>query len=114
MAPSDVSVDPQTHSLYNQALFCRPKGRFVTPSAQEGVLAQLLEQTSPHQLSVLAQQALSKLPAVKRASQGITQIGFFQTGILTGGVLLLSTVLSVTGVCSYYVFGLVRSRVFQG
>ena len=86
----------------------------MTPLAQEGALAQLLEQASPQQLSMLAQKALSKLPAVKRASQGITHIGFFQTGILTGGVLLLSTVLGVTGVCSYYAFGLVRSRVFQG
>jgi hypothetical protein len=114
MAPANVSVDPQTQSPYNQALFCRPKGRFVTPSVQEGVLAQLLEQASPQQLSVLAQQALSKLPAVKRVSQGITHIGFFQTGILTGGVLLLSTVLGATGVFSYYAFGLVRSRILQG
>jgi hypothetical protein len=113
-APSNISVNTQTHSPYDKALFCRPKGCFITPAAEEGVLAQLLEQASPQQLTTLSQQALRKLPTVKRASQGITHIGFFQTGILTGGVLLLSTVLGITGVCSYYAFGLVRSRVFQG
>ncbi|KAK3290870.1 Aldehyde/histidinol dehydrogenase [Chaetomium fimeti] len=114
MAPSNISVDPQTHFPYDKALFCRPKACVITPMAEEGVLAQLLEQASPQQLSALAHRTLAKLPPVKRASQGITHIGFFQTGILTGGVLLLSTVLGVTGVCSYYAFGLVRSRVFQG
>jgi hypothetical protein len=112
MAPLNTFIDPQTYAPYNEALFCRPKGQFVAPSAQETVLAQLLQHASPQQLNTLAQQALTKLPAVKRVRRGIEHIGFFNHGVLTGGVLLLSTVLGVTGVCSYYAFGFVRGRVF--
>ena len=112
MAPFNTSVDPQTYAPYNEGVFCRPKGQFVTPAAQENVLAQILQQASPQQLNTLAQQALAKLPAVKRVRRGFEHVGFFNHGVLTGGILLLSTMLGVTGVGSYYAFGFLRGRVF--
>jgi hypothetical protein len=112
MAPLNTSVSPETYLPYNETLFSKPKALFVAPSVQDSLLAQILRQASPQHLTKLAQEALVNLPAVKRRSQGITHFGFFNQGVLTGGVLLLSTVLGVTGVCSYYGFGLVRSRVF--
>jgi hypothetical protein len=112
ISPLNTSVDPQTYLPYNETLFSKPKAQFVAASAHDSLLAQILRQASPQQLSILAQEALVSLPAVKRRHQGITHFGFFNQGVVTGGVLLLSTVLGVTGVCSYYGFGLVRSRVF--
>lgn len=114
MAPLQTSVDPETHTPYNEKLFSQPKAQFVVPSTQDTRLASVLQQASAERLRVFAQEALAKLPVVKRKTQGITHIGFFDKGVFTGGILLLSTVLSVTGVATYYGFGLVRSRVFGG
>ncbi|KAK4119839.1 ALDH-like protein [Parathielavia appendiculata] len=114
MAPSNTSVDPETYLPYNEALFSKPRAQFVAASAPDSLLATILRQSSPQQLGLLAREALAKLPAVKRRHQGITHIGFFNQGVVTGGVLLLSTVLGVTGVCSYYGYGLVRSRFLGG
>jgi hypothetical protein len=114
MAPANSVASAESCFPYNEDLFSRPKGQFVAPSTQDTMLARILQQTSPQQLRALAQEALAKLPVVKRRNQGITHIGFFNQGVFTGGVLLLSTVLGVTGVCSYYGIGLLRSRVFNG
>lgn len=113
MAPLNSAVNPESYAPYSEADFTRPKAQFVTPSRQESLLARALQNASPDQLAALAQETIAKLPAVHRAHQGITHIGFFNQGVVTGGILLLSTVLGVTGVCSYYGFGLIRSRVFM-
>jgi len=112
LAPLNSAVNAESYAPYSEADFTRPKAQYVTPSKQESLLARALQQASPGQLAALAQETVAKLPVVHRAKQGITHIGFFNQGVLTGGVLLLSTVLGVTGVCSYYGFGLIRSRVF--
>lgn len=114
MAPANSAIHPETYLPYSEEVFSKPKAQFVAVSTQDTLLARVLHQASPQQLSALAQEALAKLPVVKRRNQGITHIGFFNQGVFTGGVLLLSTVLGVTGMCSYYGFGLLRSRVFNG
>jgi hypothetical protein len=113
MAPANSVTSAETYVPYSDDLFSRPKAQFVAVSTRDTMLTRVLQQASPQQLSALAQQALAKLPVVKRRNQGITHIGFFNQGLFTGGVLLLSTVLGVTGVCSYYGIGLLRSRVFS-
>lgn len=114
MAPLNTAVNPKSYAPYDEADFSRPKAQFVTPSGQESLLSRVLQQTSPDHLAMLTQGMTAKLPAVKRTKQGITHIGFFNQGVVTGGILLLSTVLGVAGVCSYYGFGLIRGRGFSG
>lgn len=114
MAPANSAINPETRSPYDEEMFSKPKAQFVTVSRQDALLAQVLHQASPQQLGLLAQGAMARLSPVKRGKQGITHIGFFDQGVLTGGVLLLSTILGVTGLCSYYGFGLVRGRLLQG
>ncbi len=112
MAPLNTVVNPESYAPYGEADFSRHKSQFVTPLGQESLLSRVLQQTSPDHLAILAQGMTAKLPAIKRTKQGITHIGFFNQGVVTGGVLLLSTVFGVAGVCSYYGFGLIRSRGF--
>ncbi|KAK4149413.1 hypothetical protein C8A00DRAFT_46978 [Chaetomidium leptoderma] len=114
MAPPNTSVSPETYLPYNEVVFSRPKAQFVAVSAQDALLAQVVHQASPQQLRAFAQEAMGKLPVVKRVKRGVADMNFFNQGIVTGGILLLSTVVGVTGICSYYGIGLIRSRVFNG
>ncbi|AEO67476.1 uncharacterized protein THITE_2116360 [Thermothielavioides terrestris NRRL 8126] len=114
MAPSNTPVDPISYAPYSEETFTRPKAQFASPSAQETVLAGLLlqQQGASEQLAALVHESTAKLPVFKRSKVALTH--FFNQGILTGGLLLLSTMLGVTGVCTYYGFGLVRSRLLHG
>ncbi len=114
MAPANATVNPESYAPYSEADFSQPKAQFITPSSRESLLSQVLQQASPDSLAALTHEATSKLPEVNRKKQGVTHIGFFNQGVFTGAVLLLSTVLSVAGACSYYGFGLVKGFVFGG
>ncbi len=114
MAPLNGSINPETCSPYTEADFTRPKAQFTAPSPAQAALARVLQNASADQLSRLAQDSTTKLPPVARRDQGITHIGFFNQGVVTGGILLLSTVFAAAGTCVYYGFGLIKGHVFFG
>lgn len=59
-------------------------------------------------LSSLDRESSAGMPVYKRAEKRV-DIGFFDQGIVTGGVMLLSTVFTVAGFGCYYGFGIVRN-----
>ncbi|KAK3904165.1 hypothetical protein C8A05DRAFT_13923 [Staphylotrichum tortipilum] len=116
MAPLNGSINPTTYAPYGEADFTRPKAQFTTLSPAEASLARVLQNASPDQLARLATESTAKLPPVARGTQGITHIGFFNQGIVTGGILLLSTVFATAGTCVYYGWGMLKGHVlfFRG
>lgn len=115
MTPQNLAGDPSFFSPYRRDVFSRPKTQIVAPSAQETSLARALQLDSPGRLlaAALAQEAAAKLPALERPYPGIRGLHFFAQGILTGGLLLLSSVLAAVGAGSYYGIGLIKARVFS-
>lgn len=70
------------------------------------MLSSLLSDVSSRELRKLEQKAMAPLPEVKRKNW--RTIGFFEQGILIGGSLLLTTVITCTGVLCYYTVKFVR------
>jgi hypothetical protein len=112
MAPLNGSINAEMFAPYTEADFTRPKAQFSASSPAESALARVLQGGSRDQLAPLAREATATLPPVARGTQGITHIGFFNQGVVTGGVLLLSTVFTAAGACLYYGLGLLKGHVF--
>jgi hypothetical protein len=113
MAPLNQSPGLETCTPYNEALFSRPKAQFAAPSAQDTFLRHVFQEPSTQQLAGLDQEASAKVAAFKRTKKGVSPIGFFDKGVITGGVLLLSTVFTVAGLGGYYGLGMARTRVLS-
>ncbi|KLU92909.1 hypothetical protein MAPG_11857 [Magnaporthiopsis poae ATCC 64411] len=115
MTPQTLAGDLSNFSPYGQDVFSLPKTQIVAPSAQETSLAKALQLDPPGcgLGAALALEAAAKLPALERPYPGIRGLHFFMQGILTGGILLLSPVLTAVGVGSYYGIALFKAGVFH-
>lgn len=109
MAPQNSHLG-SVQTLYSERLFTLPKVQFLAPSSQDVSLKQAMHQALPQQLALMDKQASDKVAEFKRRTQGVTHFGFFNQGIATGGILLLSTVVTATALSCYYGFGLIRGR----
>ncbi|KAK0383841.1 hypothetical protein NLU13_9752 [Sarocladium strictum] len=103
MAPRTLTAHSNPFRPYDELLFSLTKAHFVNPPSDYNMLERALSLGKPELLEPLTR-AASRLAPFKRA-EGRPDIGFFEQGIITGGVMLLSTVFTVTGVCCYYWMG---------
>ncbi|KAL1861355.1 hypothetical protein VTK73DRAFT_7130 [Phialemonium thermophilum] len=101
IAPERVVVDVSRPSLYNRSLFTLPKPQYTESSARSQTLHGALTGRSPSQVARLEAEAVARLPDVKRLKDK-PDIGFFDQGIITGGVLVLSALVSCGGLLAYY------------
>lgn len=105
MAPKDQPLNPATLARYEDRHFTLPKAQFISGSTHphSRIIEKALSTPSTDILTTLDAEATAKLKDMVRPKKG-GDIGFFNQGIVTGGVLVLSTVLSGTGFLCYYLF----------
>ncbi|CAK7219730.1 hypothetical protein SBRCBS47491_003949 [Sporothrix bragantina] len=104
IAPAGSPPSPPWTERYSTQLFSQSKPQFTsqTKTATSAVLDDILSGVNAsRQLSELHKKATVSLVPLARPLKG-TQLGFFEQGIVTGGVLLLSSVVTCTGFMCYY------------
>ncbi|KAF4466327.1 aldehyde dehydrogenase family 3 member b1 [Fusarium albosuccineum] len=101
IAPEGHPPQPNHYGLYHETLFSRSKPKYLTNSNLDNKLATFSNATLSHQLSAIDQEATKKLPEIARLKKA-GGIGFFNQGIVTGLVLILTTFVSGTGLMGYY------------
>ncbi|CAK7207216.1 hypothetical protein SEUCBS139899_010025 [Sporothrix eucalyptigena] len=99
VAPAGSPPSPPWTERYSTDLFSVPKPQFVTQT-KSTLLDNILAGGTRH-LKELEKKATVALTPQKRPLKAV-QLGFFEQGIVTGGVLLLSSVVTCTGVLCYY------------
>jgi hypothetical protein len=104
MAPQTLTAHSNPFKPYDELLFSLTKASFVHPPSDYNMLEKALSLGKPELLEPLTR-VPSKMSPFKRVDAR-PDIGFFEQGIVTGGVMLLSTIVTVTGVCCYYWMGL--------
>jgi hypothetical protein len=111
VAPSQNGSKPSTSSRpYDSSLFSLPKPQYVSIPEESRWLNDLLAAPTPTQLKRLEDDATARLPEVKRLKKG-RDVGFFDQGILTGGVVILSMLVTCAGALGYFMVGLGRGRI---
>lgn len=110
VTPSGHSYNPQSLTPYDETQFTVPKSQFIEPTQTDNVLDKLILEPSPLALRKLSDEAAAGLKEMVRPKKG-GDIGFFNQGIVTGGILVLSTAVSCTGLLCYYIFRLTRSAL---
>ncbi|KAI6767460.1 hypothetical protein HG530_005469 [Fusarium avenaceum] len=108
IAPLGHPPQSGTNNIYHSDFFSRPKPKYLTKTAADDKLDKIVGNSSVSQLSALDQEATTKLPEMKRPLKG-TQLGFFEQGIVTSLVVILTTVVSGTGLLGYYGIRYLRS-----
>jgi len=81
-------------------LFTVPKPQYITKPALISRIEALLTGAASQQLHKLDAEATMALPEMKRAERA-NGIGFFQQGVVTGGIVFLTAIVSATGGLCY-------------
>ncbi|EEY16508.1 conserved hypothetical protein [Verticillium alfalfae VaMs.102] len=110
IAPADHSFSPDTLTPYSERHFTLAKGQFIEPTKDGQRLAQLFFEASPKGCQTLHEEASAALKDMHRVKKG-GDIGFFNQGIVTGGIIVLSTAISCTGLLCYYLVKVARSTL---
>ncbi|KAH6692567.1 Aldehyde/histidinol dehydrogenase [Plectosphaerella plurivora] len=112
VAPKDQPLNPASLGRYEDRHFTLPKAQFIDDLANKHsrIIEEALFQTSAKALAALDAEATATLKETVRPKKG-GDIGFFNQGIVTGGVIVLSTVLSGTGFLCYYLFRVAQASL---
>ncbi|KAI8632759.1 Aldehyde/histidinol dehydrogenase [Xylariaceae sp. FL1651] len=102
IAPENTVYNPKLRNFYTQNLFSVPKASFVVACHDDQILEEALYEKSAQNLSLLDQQASTKIVGFSRPKRGAA-IGFFEQGIIIGGILTISISVSLIGVLGYWV-----------
>ncbi|KAF5669457.1 aldehyde dehydrogenase family 3 member b1 [Fusarium heterosporum] len=108
IAPLGDPPQSGTNNLYHPNLFSRPKPKYLSKSSTDEKINKIVSTSTSSALSALDQEATKRLPEMKRPLKG-TQLGFFEQGIVTSLVFILTTVVSGTGILGYYGIRYLRS-----
>ncbi|KAH6965162.1 Aldehyde/histidinol dehydrogenase [Fusarium venenatum] len=101
IAPLGSPPQPNTNTIYHEDQFSTSKPKYLTKSSTEQKLAKILGTSTAAELRALEVEATKRLPEMKRRLKG-TQLGFFEQGIVTSLVFVLTTLVSGTGLLGYY------------
>lgn len=104
--PRKTPYNPITR--YSTSSFQLPRPQLITPTASAYTAHTILENTDTAKSDSLWREALSPLPATKQR-QGF-KIGFFEQGIITGGLLTLASLVATVSTLGYYAWVYVRVR----
>ncbi|KAF4339635.1 aldehyde dehydrogenase family 3 member B1 [Fusarium beomiforme] len=108
LAPAGNPPQSGTNNIYHQDLFSHLKPKYLTKSATDVKIDKVVSAASSKELSALDQEATKRLPEMKRKLKG-TKLGFFEQGIVTSLVFILTTAVSGTGILGYYGYRYLRS-----
>ncbi|KAH7014596.1 Aldehyde/histidinol dehydrogenase [Microdochium trichocladiopsis] len=106
MTPATTSYNVALSTPYPTILFSLPKPQHIVPTVLSKTIASIM--SNPHSTAVVLDP--KALPPVKRLKNRLA-LGFFEQGIVTGGVILLSVVLSCTGWVGWYAFRTAKARL---
>ncbi|KAJ4506704.1 hypothetical protein HRR83_007769 [Exophiala dermatitidis] len=107
--PEQSRIDPRSVSPYDPALFTLPKPQYVSTWNRTRLLdGVLLEDSGTRVTRLEAELAAARLPEVQRLKNG-HDLGFFEQGIVTGGVVVLLTVVTCAGFLVYSTRGRLQS-----
>ncbi|KAF5235228.1 hypothetical protein FAUST_7193 [Fusarium austroamericanum] len=101
IAPPGSPPQAITNTIYHEDQFSSSKPKYLTKSSTEQKLAKILGTSTAAELRALELEATKRLPEMKRRLKG-TQLGFFEQGIVTSLVFVLTTLVSGTGLLGYY------------
>lgn len=96
------------NTRYSTSSFQFPRPQLITSTASAHTAHTILENTNTTKADTLWREALSPLPATKQR-QGF-KIGFFEQGIITGGLLTLASLVATVSTLGYYAWVYVRVR----
>ncbi|KAJ9144529.1 aldehyde dehydrogenase family 3 member b1 [Pleurostoma richardsiae] len=101
VAPAEKPLDIGSSTPYDLSFFTLPKPQYVLPPRQSQLLDGILLEPTPLLLAQLDDEVRARLPEVKRLKNG-RDIGFFDQGVITGGILVISTVVTCASLLVYY------------
>ena len=90
-------------------MFSRPQPELIHISEQAKTLAKVLDDDDFNENRQLGRKALEALPSMNEPAG--KAIGFFEQGIITGGVLLLMSTVATVVVSGFYVVPALVARV---
>ncbi|KAJ5302542.1 hypothetical protein N7476_009341 [Penicillium atrosanguineum] len=96
--PRNIPYNPNTR--YAISSFQRPRPQLITPPASAYTARTILENTNSTNSDNLWRAVLTPLPSTKQRPG--FKIGFFEQGIITGGVLTLATLFATVSTIGYY------------
>ncbi|KAJ5683597.1 hypothetical protein N7462_006762 [Penicillium macrosclerotiorum] len=104
--PRNTSYNP--HTRYATLQFQKPRPQLITPSASAFAADTILDGAHATRADSLWREALAPLPSTKQRPG--FKIGFFEQGIITGGVLTLVSLIATASTLGYYTWVYVRTR----
>ncbi|KAJ5151370.1 uncharacterized protein N7482_010622 [Penicillium canariense] len=104
--PRNAPYSPDTR--YATSQFQKPRPHLINPSASAYTAQTILENESTVKSDALWRETLAPLPATKQPPG--FKIGFFEQGIITGGVLTLASLIATVSTVGYYTWVYVRMR----
>lgn len=102
--PRNIPYSPNTR--YAISSFQQPRPQLITPSAKAYTARTILENTNTTDSDNLWRAAIASLPSTKQRPG--FKIGFFEQGIITGGVLTLASLIATVSTIGYYTWVYVR------
>ncbi|KAJ5953655.1 hypothetical protein N7454_000551 [Penicillium verhagenii] len=96
------------HTRYATGQFQRPRPQLISVSAPAQAAQIILESANTVKSDFLWRQAIAPLPSTNQRPG--FKIGYFEQGIITGGVLTLASVVATLSTLGYYTWVFVRTR----
>ncbi|KAL1891088.1 hypothetical protein Sste5346_007914 [Sporothrix stenoceras] len=108
VAPAGHGISPPWTDRYTTDIFSLPRPQFISTPKKAPLVDLFLSGGTARQLQELQNKASAALIPFQRPAKA-AYVGFFEQGIITGGLLLLSSVATGTGLLCYYGYKHVRS-----
>ncbi|KAF7131374.1 hypothetical protein CNMCM5793_004545 [Aspergillus hiratsukae] len=101
-----VNTAPSTATRYTPALLQVPRPQFVTETNNSALVKSILDPSDATKSANAWREALASLPSTGRRPGW--RIGFFEQGLITGGVITLATLVATVSTVGWYTFSYVR------
>ncbi|GFF89033.1 aldehyde dehydrogenase family 3 member B1 [Aspergillus udagawae] len=101
-----INTGPSTATRYTPALFQVPRPQFVAETNNSALVKCILDPSGATKSGNAWREALTALPSTGQRPGW--RIGFFEQGIITGGVITLATLVAAVSTVGWYTFSYVR------
>ncbi|GFG23053.1 aldehyde dehydrogenase family 3 member B1 [Aspergillus udagawae] len=101
-----INTGPSTATRYTPALFQVPRPQFVAETNNSALVKCILDPSDATKSGNAWREALTALPSTGQRPGW--RIGFFEQGIITGGVITLATLVAAVSTVGWYTFSYVR------
>ncbi|KAL4865537.1 hypothetical protein BDV12DRAFT_211030 [Aspergillus spectabilis] len=103
---SPTNSPPSRETRYSPSLFQVPRPQFVSDSSNAALLRRVLDKPGSQEAIAVWKEAVAPLPETgQRAGK---RIGFFEQGIITGGVITLVSFVATVATAGFYTVSFLR------